>query len=209
MGFYHLWKEIGLCSASVALCVACSGQSGESGSAAAPSQSLPVAQASPVAPSSSQAQPEESRPKPGIRDTEAQLQDNGFYFSSSSATRGPVSSIGGNSIEGGARKRLSVALSACLKLNSGDQALGKGREFEIGAEGDAEADSRKDSSPLRRVTQGDGCLYWEDQLDFGIYESERWIKKTYLIRSLDPNESQASGKISFYLNPRRHDRPPR
>lgn len=99
-----------------------------------------------------------------------------------SASRGGLSALGGNAIEGGSRRRLVVFLTACPRLSS---------SFEI--RGEVEGGSQV------KTTQKDGCLYWEDHLDFDVYGAEHWIQKTYSIKSLEKPEKIE--KTSFYLNP--------
>jgi|GEM_PF-4949625 len=144
--------------------------------------SEPIGQYQP-APPSIEADEIESPRSESLKPEKVQA-EHPFYLSKSIATRGPVIGIGGESIEGGSRKRLSVYLSTCPISN-------KGNEFEIRF---SESDL-----VLKKKTQPDGCIYWEDSIDFEVYSSEKWIEKTYFIQDLE-NPEQVQ-KLTYDLNP--------
>lgn len=111
-----------------------------------------------------------------------------FYLSKSTATRGQLRGIRDNTDngidQGGTRKRLSVYLSTCPNTS-------KGHEFEIRLS--------ESESILRKSSQPDGCIFWEDHVEFEIYSPEKWIEKTYFIQDVE-NPKQIE-KLTFYLNP--------
>lgn len=113
-----------------------------------------------------------------------------FRFSRQQATRGFLSHSQELESQNHLRKNLVVRLSACLQsdLAISDSTL-RDIVFEISG----------DAFQIQKKLDPEGCLAWEDRLEFEYYDAEKWFNKEYLIKS--SNDSSAHQKLTFYLNP--------